>query len=123
MPGNGSRGVKSRIFELKTFRPNGVAWVGPMAANANKVYLAAVGPNAGPQFVIAFDLRRKKQRGRRSKQRQQKPRGGGVVSPSSPRHSRNIFAKEDDGRSVERRFLGYTSEERQTVGKDCPWGS
>jgi hypothetical protein len=26
-----------------------------MAANANKVYLAAVGPNAGPQFVIAFD--------------------------------------------------------------------
>jgi hypothetical protein len=47
--------VDENTLELKTFKPNGTAWVGAMAANATKVFLAAVGPNAGPQFVIAFD--------------------------------------------------------------------
>jgi hypothetical protein len=37
-------------------------------------------------------------------------------------HPRNIFGKEE-ARSVERPVLGYTSERRQTVGKDCRWGS
>lgn len=47
--------VDQNTLELKTFRPNGTAWVGPMAANSHKVFLSAAGPDAGPQFVIAFD--------------------------------------------------------------------
>jgi hypothetical protein len=47
--------VDENTLELKTFRPSGTTWVGPMAANTHNVFLSAVGPNAGPQFVIAFD--------------------------------------------------------------------
>jgi hypothetical protein len=47
--------VDANTLELKTFHPDGTAWVGAMAANSQKVFLSAVGPDAGPQLVIAFD--------------------------------------------------------------------
>jgi hypothetical protein len=47
--------VDANTLELKTFKPSGTAWVGPMAANTQKVFLSAEGSDPGPQFVIAFD--------------------------------------------------------------------
>jgi hypothetical protein len=47
--------VDENTLELKTFKPSGTAWVGPMAAKTHKVFFSAAGPGAGPQFVIAFD--------------------------------------------------------------------
>jgi len=47
--------VDANTLELKTFKPSGTSWVGPMAANTQKVFLSAEGADPGPQFVIAFD--------------------------------------------------------------------
>ena len=47
--------VDENTLELKTLQPDGTSWVGPMTANTHNVFLSAVGPNAGPQYVIAFD--------------------------------------------------------------------
>src|SRR5262249_22645701 len=53
--GDDFSGVDANTLELKTFHPDGTAWVGPMAANSQKVFVSAVGPDAGPQLIIAFD--------------------------------------------------------------------
>ena len=47
--------VDKNTLEIRTFRPDRAASLGPLSGNAHRVYLVAAGSDAGPQFVIAID--------------------------------------------------------------------
>jgi hypothetical protein len=47
--------VDVNTLSTSIFRPDNTTSVGPSAANARSVYLAAQGSDKGPQFIIAID--------------------------------------------------------------------